>query len=452
MASKNSRLYRRLITHAPEPSTRCLGSISSLQRLGVPRELSKARIGNLCLRSYYWAAAHSASLSSSHGSPRKRLLVQRSSSWSPRPLLYEKIKSLSTQATGNNLPPTKHDDENEKKANNENRTTAADHRVGTSSADPTAISLTWVDHYLPRSAQPYARLARLDKPIGTWLLFWPCAFSTALAAVDTTTSVTAGTAASLLLPDPYLLTLFAMGSAVMRGAGCTINDLLDRHYDKQVERCKTRPLAAGDVTVPQAIMFLSLQLTTGLAVLLSLPHTLYCFYWGVASLPLVATYPLMKRFFPYPQLVLGLTFNWGVWMGWAAVHGDMDYSITAPLYLSCVCWTLVYDTIYGHQDKHDDAKLGLHSTALTFGSDDAVQKQILYSLATASGLSWLYIGQVADLAMIYNVGAMAAYGHLLWQINTADLNEPHNLAERFRSNQSVGAILFGSIVAGKFFA
>ena len=160
----------------------------------------------------------------------------------------------------------------------------------------------------------------------------------------------------------------------------------------------------------------------------------------------------MKRFFPFPQLVLGLTFNWGVWMGWAAVHGDMDYSIIAPLYLSCVSWTLVYDTIYGHQDKHDDAKLGLHSTALTFGNDDDVQKQILYSLATVSGLSWLYVGQVADLAAIYNVGAMTAYSHILWQIHTADLNEPHNLAERFRSNQAVGAILFGSIVAGKFFA
>lgn len=187
---------------------------------------------------------------------------------------------------------------------------------------------TWVDQYLPSSWQPYARLARIDKPIGTWLLLWPCAWSTALAAP------TGG------LPDPYLLSLFAIGAFTMRGAGCTINDMWDHDIDAQVSRTKTRPLAAGDVTMNQAWGFLAMQLTTGLAVLLSLPHLTYCFWWGAASLPLVAMYPTMKRFFPYPQLVLGLTFNWGAWMGWAATYGSMDYSIIAPLYLSGVSWTV----------------------------------------------------------------------------------------------------------------
>ena len=160
----------------------------------------------------------------------------------------------------------------------------------------------------------------------------------------------------------------------------------------------------------------------------------------------------MKRFFPYPQLFLGLTFNWGAWMGWAAVHGSMDYSIIAPLYSSGVTWTLVYDTIYAHQDKHDDAKLGLQSTALTFGKSEKQQKAILYSLASATWLQWLLVGQQAGLAAVYSAGASASFAHLLWQIHTADLEEPHNLAARFRSNSTVGAMMFGSLVAGSYFA
>lgn len=187
---------------------------------------------------------------------------------------------------------------------------------------------TWVDNYLPEKAQPYARLARIDKPIGTWLLLWPCAWSTAIAAET--------------MPDPKLLGLFTAGAFIMRGAGCTINDLWDQDIDRKVTRTVSRPLASGDLTTQQAIGFLALQLSAGLGVLLSLPHLEYCFVWGAASLPLVVAYPLMKRYTDYPQLVLGLTFNWGAWMGWAAVHGSMDYAIIAPMYMSGVAWTLVY--------------------------------------------------------------------------------------------------------------
>ena len=299
----------------------------------------------------------------------------------------------------------------------------------------------WVENYLPVSWQPYAQLARMDKPIGTMLLLWPCFWSTALAAP----------AASL--PDASLLALFATGAVVMRGAGCTINDLWDQDVDAAVRRTATRPLAAGKLSRTQAWGFLALQLTTGLAVLVSLPHTWYCFQWGAASLPLVAIYPAMKRFFPFPQLVLGLTFNWGAWMGWAAVHGSMDYSIVAPLYGSGVTWTLVYDTIYAHQDKEDDAMLGLQSTALTFGESKTTQKGILHGLAALTWMQWLWVGQQAELATaVYGLGATAAYGHLIWQIHTADFEVPRNLAERFRSNSTVGAILFASLTMGAYFS
>jgi 4-hydroxybenzoate polyprenyltransferase len=248
-----------------------------------------------------------------------------------------------------------------------------------------------------------------------------------------------------------LLGLFTVGAFVMRGAGCTINDLWDQDIDAKVERTASRPLASGDLTTNQAIGFLALQLTAGLSVLVSLPHTYYCFVWGAASLPLVVIYPLMKRYTNWPQLVLGLTFNWGAWMGWAATYGSMDYTVIAPLYLSGVTWTLVYDTIYANQDKEDDAALGLKSTALTFGKDVEKHKQMLHLFAAMTYGQWLLAGyNTMDMAMLpYAAGVTTAYGHLVWQIRTADLDNPHNLAERFRSNAAVGAIVFASIVAGK---
>lgn len=309
-----------------------------------------------------------------------------------------------------------------------------------------------------------------------------------LAAVNTTASIatTTTTTASLasVLPDPYLLSLFTIGAFVMRGAGCTINDWWDQDYDKHVQRTASRPLASGQVSSTQALQWLAVQLSLGCAVLVSLttpavPHTmLYTFQWGVASLPLVLIYPLMKRYTHYPQLVLGLTFNWGCWMGWAATFGDMNYSVILPLYVSGIAWTMVYDTIYANQDREDDAAIGLHSTALTFGGtgandnagaattigDDDRQRRILHAFAALAYASWLlsgynlYIGgeggsglgdATATAAMgVYGAGATAAYSHLIWQIRTADFNDPHNLAERFRSNSQVGGIIFVSIVGG----
>lgn len=319
---------------------------------------------------------------------------------------------------------------------------AESHRITASSSSTTSTSdppiWTWIDCYLPQSWRPYARLARFDKPIGTWLLLWPCCWSTALAhpvvAVD----------------HVALVTLFGLGALSMRGAGCTVNDLWDQDIDQAVARTRQRPLPAGDLTTTQAVQFLALQLATGCAVLVSLPHTWYCFQWGVASLPLVVLYPTTKRYFPYPQLVLGLCFNWGAWMGWAATYGSMDWATVAPLYLSGVTWTLVYDTLYAHQDKSDDAKLGLYSTALTFGSDEGVQRRILHGLAASSFLLWATAGYQAQMVNpgLFGAGITAAYGHLVWQIQTADLSNPHNLAERFRKNATTGALVYAALLAG----
>lgn len=256
------------------------------------------------------------------------------------------------------------------------------------------------------------------------------------------------------LADPWLLVLFGVGAVAMRGAGCTVNDAWDQDLDRRVARTAQRPLAARHLTNIQAALFALAQTTVGLAVLVSLPNMMYCLQWGCASLPLVIAYPLMKRFFPYPQLILGLTINWGAIMGWAAVHGTVDWTVVAPLYGSGVTWTLVYDTLYAHQDKVDDAKLGLQSTALTFGTSDTHQRRILYVLAMLTWLQWLAVGNAADLACVpyYSLGATLAYSHLLWQVHTADFNDPHNLAHRFRSNSTTGAILFGALTAGSYFA
>lgn len=388
-------------------------------------------------------------------------------------------------------------DDNARPENNDTDTmnAGADHeksKVTSASTTSDPSMVTWVDDYSPEAARPYTHLSRMDKPIGTWLLLWPCYWSTAMAAgmpplgtisdaTNTTTTTTTTTALSLVdvLPDPKLLGLFTVGAFVMRGAGCTINDLWDRDLDREVARTKTRPLAAGILTPFQAMIWLGLQLSVGLGVLLSLPNTEYCFGWGVASLPIVVAYPLMKRFFDYPQLVLGLCFNWGAFMGWAAVHGGVDYSVVLPLYASGVAWTIGYDTLYAHQDKEDDAKLGLKSTAITFGrlgggsgsqeDNDSNDKRVLYGLAATTYACWLVAGYhdfvpVAEVATTtrtsppssallpfgaYTTGVTGACAHLLWQIRTADLSDPHNLAERFRSNAKVGGIVFGSILAGK---
>ncbi|CAG2182497.1 unnamed protein product, partial [Oppiella nova] len=203
---------------------------------------------------------------------------------------------------------------------------------------------------LPSSVEPFARLMRLDKPSGAWLLMWPSFWSISLA-----------TEASHV-PSLTTLALFGMGSVVMRGAGCVVNDMWDKDFDRRVERTKSRPLASDQLSTTDAVMLLGGLSGTGLLILTQFDLTSIAL--GASSLALVTIYPLIKRFSHWPQLVLGMTFNWGALLGWCVVcEGVIDWTAVLPLYVSGICWTLIYDTIYAHQDKADDLMIGLKSTA-----------------------------------------------------------------------------------------
>jgi len=309
-------------------------------------------------------------------------------------------------------------------------------------SDSTTTS-SWIDRstLIPKTWKPYLHLARADKQVGTLLLFWPCCWGMALHHLPST------------LPDMVLISKFAFGALIMRGAGCTINDMWDKDFDKHVERTKNRPLASGQVTMPQATAFLAAQLSCGLGVLLSFETETILL--GMASMPLVVAYPLMKRVTNWPQLFLGLTFNWGALVGYSAAAGGGMGALhpVLPMYAAGVCWTLVYDTLYGYQDRDDDKKLGLKSTSLHLGDEP----QVALSLIATGMLAGLgFSGSVAHLSPAFYVGISAVYSHLLWQIWTADVSlcvagkeqGRKNLWTRFDSNKHVGAAVFASILAG----
>lgn len=283
----------------------------------------------------------------------------------------------------------------------------------------------------PAHVQPYLRLMRLDKPIGTWLLYLPCTWSIALAAEPGQ------------LPHLGMLTLFGVGSLVMRGAGCTINDMWDKDFDKKVSRTATRPIASGEVSQLQALVFLGGQLSLGLGVLLCLNY--YSIALGASSLLLVVTYPLMKRITYWPQLMLGLVFNWGALLGWSAVKGSCDWSVCLPLYLSGVMWTLMYDTIYAHQDKEDDVKIGVKSTALKF-QEQTKPWLSGFSVAMMSGL--IVAGMNANQTLPYYAVLTTVGIHLAHQIYTLDINKPEDCWKKFVSNRNLGLLLFLGIVTG----
>lgn len=282
---------------------------------------------------------------------------------------------------------------------------------------------------MPKSVQPYLRLMRLDKPIGTWLLYLPCTWSIALAAQPGA------------LPDFYMLALFGTGAVLMRGAGCTINDMWDKDYDKKVARTATRPIAAGDITQFQSLVFLGGQLSLALGVLLCLNN--YSIALGAASLSLVVTYPLMKRITYWPQLVLGLTFNWGALLGWSAIRGCCDWSVCLPLYASGVMWTLIYDTIYAHQDKADDVLVGVKSTALRF-KEQTKPWLSGFSVAMLTGLT--LTGVNSDQTGPYYAAVALIGGHLIHQIYTLDINNAEDCWKKFTANRTVGFILLLGIV------
>lgn len=259
-----------------------------------------------------------------------------------------------------------------------------------------AVKQHWVDTRLPAGLRPYARLARWERPIGWWLLLWPCFWSAALAAV----------AGGKAWPDPWHMVLFFIGAVAMRGAGCTYNDLVDVDIDSKVERTRSRPIPAGQVSRLQAKIFLVVQALIGLAVLLQ--FNTYTIWLGIASLLPVAVYPFMKRITNWPQLFLGFAFSWGALMGWAAAFGSLSWS-PVFLYIGGICWTIGYDTIYAHQDKEDDALVGVKSTARLFDEHTKPALILLYSCATAL---FFLAAIFADAGPAAFVGILAGVIHL----------------------------------------
>ncbi|XP_044003832.1 4-hydroxybenzoate polyprenyltransferase, mitochondrial [Aphidius gifuensis] len=283
----------------------------------------------------------------------------------------------------------------------------------------------------PLKLQPYMKLMRIDKPIGSWLLFWPCSWSIAMAAAPGT------------FPDIEMLSLFGLGAFVMRGAGCTINDMWDRNIDKKVARTKSRPLVVGDVTTFQCLMFLGGQLSIGLAILLQLNW--YSVLLGASSLGLVVIYPLMKRVTYWPQLILGMAFNWGALLGWSAIHGTCEWSVCLPLYTAGICWTIIYDTIYAHQDKVDDIVLGIKSTALKFGGNTNLY---LYCFGASMITSLITSGIMYDQSWPYYASVGLVGGHLINQVLNLQIENPTDCARKFKSNNTVGLFLFIGIMFG----
>jgi len=287
----------------------------------------------------------------------------------------------------------------------------------------------WVDGLAPAWSRPYLRLARLDRPIGWWLLLLPCWWSAALAA-DATRA----------WPDPLLLLLFLIGAIAMRGAGCTWNDLVDRDLDARVERTRSRPIPSGQVSVAGAWAFLVLQALVGLAVLLTFNR--FAIMVGIASLATVVIYPFMKRVTYWPQIFLGLAFSWGALMGWAAVFGRLDWPAIV-LYLGAIAWVIGYDTIYAHQDREDDALVGIKSTALLFGERTRPMLAIFFAAAVALiGVA----GYGAGVGIAFWLGLAAFGGHLAWQVERIDVNDPALCLKLFRANRDAGLILFVGIV------
>ena len=290
----------------------------------------------------------------------------------------------------------------------------------------------WVDRFLPVAARPYARLARLDRPIGTWLLLFPCWWSIALAAPGFTTGL-------------WLAALHGIGALVMRGAGCTFNDIVDREFDRKVARTADRPIASGAVSVKKAVAFMLAQMALGLVILLQFNN--FAIVVGAASLVLVFTYPLMKRITWWPQFFLGLAFNWGALLGYASATGTLDW---APilLYVAGIFWTLGYDTIYAHQDKEDDVLVGVKSSALRLGESSRVGIGLFYAAAV---LLLAAMDRVAGLGFAFELALGAGAIQLAWQVWDCRFDDPNDCLAKFKSNRVFGWLLLGGLIAAGAF-
>lgn len=291
----------------------------------------------------------------------------------------------------------------------------------------------WIDRLVPPALRPYLRLARIDRPIGTWLLLIPCWWGVALATAA---------APGWRWPDPVFFLLFVVGALVMRGAGCAWNDILDRDIDGRVARTASRPIPSGEISVRNAFAFLIFLLLCGLLILL--PFNGFTIAVAAASLILVAVYPMMKRVTYWPQVFLGLAFNWGALVGWAAVMG----SLAAPpllLYAAGIAWTLGYDTIYAHQDKADDLLIGVKSTALKLGRHTRPWLWGFYTLTVALLAA---AGAAAALGWPYFLMLALAAAQFGWQAATVDIDSPADCLAKFRSNRLAGFLVLAGMIAG----
>lgn len=293
---------------------------------------------------------------------------------------------------------------------------------------------SWVHRISPDFIWPYLQLMRADRPIGTWLLLWPCLWSITLASHYHDYPG--------IIPNWDLMLLFSIGAFVMRGAGCVVNDLWDREADALVERTKSRPLPSGRVSVTAAIIFACVLSLIGLVILLQLNR--FTQIVGAASLILIVIYPLMKRITYWPQLILGFTFNWGALLGWAAVSGTIELPAII-LYAGSIYWTLGYDTIYACQDKEDDARVGVKSTALRFANNTAKWISGFY-LATI--LMFILAGWLANIEYIFYVFMVFAAAHLYYQIRNLDINNRESCLRLFKSNHHFGILVFLGVLFG----
>jgi 4-hydroxybenzoate polyprenyltransferase len=294
-----------------------------------------------------------------------------------------------------------------------------------------AVSQTWVDS-MPGFTRPYLRLMRLDRPIGTWLLFWPCVFGLALGAATQMRS----------FPDAMDILLCGIGAIVMRGAGCTYNDIVDRDIDARVARTRGRPIPSGAVSVRAAILFACALSLLGLVILLQFNRL--AVELGIGSLLLIAIYPFMKRITWWPQAWLGLTFNWGVPLGFAAQTGRIDASAWV-LYAGCFFWTLGYDTIYAHQDKEDDALIGVKSSARRLGQRTKPWLIVFYAVC------WLLIltsGWMAGLGIVFALALFVTAMHFVWQGYALDIDKPLLCLRLFRANRDAGALIAVALILG----
>lgn len=289
----------------------------------------------------------------------------------------------------------------------------------------------WVDSHAPAWSRPYLRVARFDRPIGSWLLLLPCCWSAALAA---------GVAHDAR-PLPLVLLLFLIGAFVMRGAGCTWNDITDRDLDAKVERTRSRPIPAGQISVRNALVFLAAQAIVGLVVLLQFNR--FAVLTGIASLIIVMIYPFMKRITYWPQVVLGLAFSWGALMGFAVMLGTLGLPAFL-LYAGSIAWVIGYDTIYAHQDREDDALIGVRSTALLFGENTPTMLTLFYGLAVVLiGAAILSCGS----GWLAYAGLAAFAAHLVWQIRSIRIGDADLCRRLFYSNRDAGLLLFLGLVA-----